>query len=146
MGSEVPVRIDLDGLRFLEQPGKVIPEIGPVTDALRDHVPHFVNGDEDYDILFDKRLVAALSLSETEMNGLALVHAIARVVRVGSGFVETVRIRLEVSGELLYLRLIRKSAFEMHLQLVHLYTKAGHHVRRLFLIGHITNTIGLPVN
>lgn len=107
MGPKVSVRIDAGFLGFLEEPGKVIPEIGAVTNRLGDHVTHFMDGDKGNNVFLDQRFIAAFALSEAEMDLLALVHTVGCVLGIGSRLFEAVGIRLKIPGELLHLGLIR---------------------------------------
>ena len=97
MCTEISLVIDADFFGFLEEPGKVVPEIWAVANSLGDHVAHFVDGDKGDDFLVHERLVAVLSLSETKMHFLALVDTVGRVLGIGGGLFKAVRIRLKVS-------------------------------------------------
>ena len=146
MGTKIFVGVDADFLGFLEEPGKVIPEVWAVTNSLGNHVTHFVNGYEGDDFFIDKGLVAALSLSEAEMDFFAFIYTVGCVFCVGCGFFEAIGIGLEVAGELDDLGLIWDGGFEVELQLIHLETDLGHGIGCVLFIWHVSDSIGFTVN
>jgi hypothetical protein len=95
--TKIPVTVDADFLGFLKEPCEVVPEICVVADGLCDHVTHFVDGYEGDNLFVDNGFVVALALSETEMYGFALVHAVAGVIGIGCCLDNAVRIGLEIA-------------------------------------------------
>jgi len=146
VGSEISVAVDASFLGFLEEPGKVVPEIGAVANRLGNHVAHFMDGDEGNNVFLDQRFVAAFALSEAEMDLLALIHTVGCVLGIGSGLFEAIRICLKIPGELLDLGLIRCGRFEMKFEFVHLEADFCHGVGGVLLIGHVADGVGFIVD
>ena len=117
-----------------------------MSDCFRDHVAHFVDGDEGDNLFVDEGFVVTFALSEAKMDRLALVHAVAGMFGFWRRLFKAIGVRLEVASELFYLGLVWYSGFEVDFQLIHLYPDFGHGIRCALLVGHISDGVELTVD
>lgn len=144
MRTEVRELIDLDFLRTLEEPAKIVPEERGVADFVSSNMAHLMEGHEGYDILVYEFL-ALIALTETHIDLLALVNGVARVAGVGGGFREARRRRVEIAENLGNERLICVRLLERGHQTEEFRPCTGEPVGGLLLVGQVADQIAFAV-
>ena len=111
MRREIGVGVDLEGFGLLEEPRKVIPEFGRVTNRRCSTMGHLMECDKDDDVFLDE-LFLFVTLSQTHIDLLTLVDGIGCKLCIRSRFCKSLGASIKVLENLFYKGLVLMSLFQ----------------------------------
>ena len=142
--GEIRVFVDAHGLRALEEPAEVVPELRSVTHVGCADMAQLMERYEGDNILIDE-LFTLIALTETHIDLFALIHGVRRVRGIGGRLRETTGIRVKIAAHLFDECLVRVRLLEIAHQSDELATGAGQTICSVLFVGQIAHEIALAI-